>query len=454
MESINPATENVIRRYENHDASRTRNALDQSIRAFDAWRQTSFDHRADLMRKVAIVLRQRSAEFSSLMTSEMGKPIVAAEGEIEKCAVACDYYAEHAVSMLTVRAMPSDATRSFVRFDPLGPILAIMPWNFPFWQFFRFAAPSLMAGNVAVLKHAANVPGCALAIEGVFHQAGFPAGIATALLIDNPTTEALIEDPAIAAVTLTGSTRAGRAVAGAAAKVLKKCVLELGGSDPFIVLRDVDVRKVAQAAAEARCVNAGQSCIAAKRFIVEEAVAGEFEAGFVDAMRAIKVGDPMLRGTQVGPLARADLRDSLHDQVRRSVEAGARLVTGGKPLDRKGYFYPPTVLTDVRPGMAAFDEETFGPVAAIVRAQDAEEAIALSNRSDFGLGASIWTRDIVKAERMAAQIESGMVFINGAVKSDPRIPFGGVKQSGYGRELSEFGIHEFVNIKSVWIKSD
>jgi succinate-semialdehyde dehydrogenase/glutarate-semialdehyde dehydrogenase len=386
------------------------------------------------------------------MTEEMGKPIAAAESEVDKCAWVCDYYAEHAAAFLSPEASATDAARSFVRFDPIGPVLAIMPWNFPFWQHFRFAAPAVMAGNVGVLKHASNVPGCALAIEDLFRRAGFPEGVMTTLLVPSARTAELIARPEIKAVTLTGSEAAGREVAAQAGRHLKKTVLELGGSDPFIVLDDADPIAAAEQAARARTINSGQSCIAAKRFLVEEAVADRFEAEFVRRMEALRVGDPMDRETEVGPLAREDLLTALDDQVSRSVAAGARLATGGRRLDRKGWFYPPTVLLGVRPGMPAFDEETFGPVAAVTRARDAAEAIELANRSRFGLGASIWTGDPARAEDLAREIEAGSVFVNGMVKSDPRLPFGGVKSSGYGRELAAFGIREFVNIKTVWIK--
>jgi acyl-CoA reductase-like NAD-dependent aldehyde dehydrogenase len=346
----------------------------------------------------------------------------------------------------------TDASRSFVRFDPLGPVLAVMPWNFPFWQVFRFAAPALMAGNVAVLKHAANVPGCALAIEEVFRRAGFPEGVMTTLLVASDRVAGLIRHPVIRAVTLTGSDRAGAAVASEAGRQIKKTVLELGGSDPFIVLADADPVWAAEQATKARTINTGQSCIAAKRFIVEEPAADPFERAFTERMAALKVGDPMDRSNDLGPLARKDLREALHDQVERTVKAGAELRTGGRPLGRKGYFYAPTVLTGVQPGMPAFEEETFGPVAAVIRARDADQAIALANRSPYGLAASVWTGDPKRGEDMAGAIEAGVVFVNGVVQSDPRLPFGGVKRSGYGRELSEFGIREFVNIKTVWVR--
>jgi succinate-semialdehyde dehydrogenase/glutarate-semialdehyde dehydrogenase len=404
------------------------------------------------MRRLAALLRAERATYGKLMTEEMGKPIAAAEAEADKCAWVCDFFAEHAESFLAPETIATDASRSFVRFDPLGPVLAIMPWNFPFWQHFRFAAPAVMAGNVAVLKHASNVPGCALAIEDLFRQAGFPEGVMTTLLVPSQRTAELIARPEIQAVTLTGSEAAGREVAAAAGKHLKKTVLELGGSDPFLVLDDADPVAAGREAAKARTVNSGQSCIAAKRFLVEEAVADRFEAELVRAMEGFTVGDPLDRATEVGPLAREDLLGTLDDQVSRSVAAGARVATGGRRLPRKGWFYAPTVLTGVRPGTPAFDEETFGPVAAVTRVRDAAEAIELANRSRFGLGASVWTSDPARAEDLARDIEAGSVFVNGAVKSDPRLPFGGVKSSGYGRELAAFGIREFVNVKTVWME--
>ena len=452
MRVVNPATEEVIREYAEHTHEEVRRGLERAEGAFGDWRKTSFVRRAELMREAARVLRSRKQELARLMTVEMGKPVAGAEAEVEKCAVCCDYFAEHAERYLATEVITTDATRSYVRYDPIGAVLAIMPWNFPFWQVFRFAAPTLMAGNVGVLKHAANVPGCALAIEDVFRRAGFPEGVFSSLLIDRRATEELIDHATIRAVTLTGSGAAGMSVGARAGKALKKSVLELGGSDAFIVLRDADVAKTAEAAANARCINSGQSCIAAKRFIVEESIAEAFERAFAEKMRALKVGDPMDRSTEVGPMARLDLLEDLHRQVEESIAQGARLLTGGKRVGRKGYFYEPTVLADVRPGMVAFDEETFGPVAAVTRARDVDDAVRLANHSRYGLGASIWTDDLELAERVAGEIEAGCVFVNGAVKSDPRLPFGGVKESGYGRELAAVGIREFVNIKTVWVK--
>jgi succinate-semialdehyde dehydrogenase/glutarate-semialdehyde dehydrogenase len=450
MRPIDPTTEQPLEDYPEHSPDQVNQLLNHAGDAFRRWRQVPLDERCRLMHAAGRALRERSAELSRLMMREMGKPIVAAEAEVEKCAACCDHFADHAAEYLAPRDITSDATHSFVRFDPLGAVLAIMPWNFPFWQVFRFAAPALVAGNVGVLKHAPNVPGCALAIEDVFRAAGFSAGVFTTLLVDTPAVPDIIRDPAIAAVTLTGSDRAGSAVASQAGAALKKCVLELGGSDPFIVLPDADIEATAKAAAAARTINSGQSCIAAKRFIVV-GDSGQFEKRFAEALQALKVGDPADRATDMGPLARLDLLENLERQVHASIAAGARLVTGGHRLPRKGYFYAPTLLADVKPGNPAFDEEVFGPVAALVRAKDVDDAVRLANASQYGLGASIWTRNAAAGEALAARVESGSVFINGPVKSDPRLPFGGIKRSGYGRELAAFGIHEFVNVKTVWV---
>ena len=452
MKAVNPATGEVIRDYPEHDEGQVREKLEQAERAFAAWRKVPFDERSRLVTAVADLLRERRDDYARLMTEEMGKPIGASESEIDKCAWACDFYAEHAERFLAPETVATDASRSLIRYDPLGPVLAIMPWNFPFWQHFRFAAPAVMAGNVSVLKHASNVPGCALAIEEVFRDAGFPEGVMTTLLVPSSRSKDLIRHPAIRAVTLTGSDRAGMEVAAEAGRCLKKTVLELGGSDPFVVLADADPAETAKQAARARTINSGQSCIAAKRFIVEEPVADRCEEELARAMESLTVGDPLDPDTDLGPLAREDLLRDLDDQVRRTVDAGATLRTGGERLSGKGWFYPPTVLSGVEPGMPAFDEETFGPVAAVIRARDTDHAIELANRSRFGLGASLWTGDSARGEALAGEIEAGCVFVNGIVKSDPRLPFGGVKHSGYGRELSEVGIREFVNIKTVWVK--
>jgi succinate-semialdehyde dehydrogenase / glutarate-semialdehyde dehydrogenase len=452
MKAVNPATGELIRDYPEHDEDEVSRRLQAAQQAFGSWRRFDFAERARHLTAVADLLRENQRDFARLMTEEMGKTLASAESEVDKCAWVCDFYAEHAADFLAIETVATDASRSLVRYDPLGPVLAIMPWNFPFWQFFRFAAPALMAGNVAVLKHASNVPGSALALEEAFREAGFPEGVVTTLLISSERAKRLIGHPAIRAVTLTGSDRAGMEVASEAGRCLKKTVLELGGSDPFIVLADVDPAEAARQAARARTINAGQSCVAAKRFIVEDEIADAFEGELVRAMEGLKVGDPMDSQTDVGPLARQDLLDDLDDQVRRTVKAGATLRTGGHRLEGQGWFYAPTVLTGVEPDMPAFDEETFGPVAAVIRARDTAHAVELANRSRFGLGASVWTGDALRGEKLAAEIEAGCVFVNGAVKSDPRLPFGGVKSSGYGRELSQVGIREFVNIKTVWVK--
>ena len=452
MKAINPATEELIREYPDHDAAQVERRLTLAAEVFPSWRDLAFAERAVLMKRAADLLRENRDRFARLMTAEMGKTLTAAESEVDKCSWVSDFYAEHAAEFLAEQAVTTDATRSFILYQPLGPVLAVMPWNFPLWQVFRFLAPGLMAGNVGLLKHASNVPGTALAIEALFHEAGFPEGVMTTLLVPSARTAELIRHPAVQAVTLTGSDKAGREVAAEAGRCLKKTVLELGGSDPFIVLADADPAEAARQAAKARTINSGQSCIAAKRFLVEEAIADRFEEEFVRRMEELQVGDPLDRATDVGPLAREDLLADLDDQVQRTVAAGARLATGGKRLPGKGWFYVPTVLLGVEPGMAAFDEETFGPVAAVTRARDAAHAVELANHSRFGLGASLWTADAERGAALAAGIAAGSVFVNGAVKSDPRLPFGGIKTSGYGRELSQAGIREFVNVKTLWVK--
>ncbi len=451
IQSVNPATGEILETFTATSPEELERILAKSRAAFLEWRTVPFAARAPRMREAARLLRQGKAELARTMTLEMGKPIVQAEAEVDKCAACCDYYADHAQAFLDEQPRETDASKSYVRFDPLGPVLAVMPWNFPFWQVFRFAVPALMAGNAGILKHASNVSRCALAIAAIFRDAGFPPGLFATVLLDSQAVAALIADPRIVAVTLTGSERAGSAVAGQAGRLLKKTVLELGGSDPFVVLADADLAAAAKAAADARLVNSGQSCIAAKRFIAVEAVADRFLNLFVDELRSRRMGDPLARDTQVGPQARMDLRDELHRQVEESIKRGAKRLLGGEIPSGKGAFYPPTVLAGVDKGMPAFDEETFGPVAAVVRAKDEDDAVRLANDSPFGLGASLWTQDRGRAEHLAAQIEAGAIFVNGIVKSDPRLPFGGIKRSGYGRELSEYGIREFVNIKSVWI---
>ena len=451
LQSINPATGEVLETFEPTSPAEVGRIVATAHDAFLAWRHAPFPARSRAMRRAAEILRARRAEYARTMALEMGKPVGQGEAEVDKCAWVCDFYAEHAETMLAEQPRATDAARSYVRFEPLGPVLAVMPWNFPFWQVFRFAAPALMAGNAGVLKHASNVPRCALQIEAVFRDAGFPRGLFATVLVGAAAVAGLVADPRIAAVTLTGSEGAGRGIAERAGRELKKTVLELGGSDPFIVLDDADVAVAATAAADARLVNSGQSCIAAKRFIVVESIADQFLEQFVEALRGRRMGDPLSPATQVGPQARVDLREALHRQVRESVERGAQLLLGGEVPAGPGAFYPPTVLAAVDRGMPAFDEETFGPVAATIRAKDEADAVRLANDSPFGLGASLWTRDRARAERLVAQIEAGTVFVNGLVKSDPRLPFGGIKRSGYGRELSEYGIREFVNVKSVWI---
>jgi succinate-semialdehyde dehydrogenase / glutarate-semialdehyde dehydrogenase len=451
MQSINPATEEVLASFDEHSEREVDQALDHSIDSFRTWRQQPFSQRAKLMLGASLVLRRDAGHLAELITLEMGKPLAQSRAEIEKCAWCCEYFAENAGSFLADIPKAGSGTESYVAFDPLGPVLAIMPWNFPFWQVFRFAAPALMAGNVGVLKHASNVPQCALAIEQVFRQAGFPNGAFQTLLIPGRRALGLVDDPRIAAVTLTGSEEAGTRVAEASGRMLKPNVLELGGSDPFIVLEDADVEAAARVAIDARFQNAGQSCIAAKRFIVVESVAGEFEERFRNGIEELVIGDPTDAATRIGPLAKDDLLDTLEEQVQQSVNAGATIATGGQRLDRRGYFYAPTLITGVRKGMPVFTEETFGPAAALITAADAAQAVALANDSRFGLAASLWTRDVDRGKVIAREIESGSVFINGMVASDPRLPFGGVKHSGYGRELADFGIREFVNIKTIWI---
>jgi succinate-semialdehyde dehydrogenase/glutarate-semialdehyde dehydrogenase len=453
MKSVNPATEEVLAEYPEHTWEQIESACAAAQTAFTAWRRTPVMQRCDLLRRAAGVLRERRSALAPLMTQEMGKTIAASEAEIDKCVFGFEYFAQQAPKFLAPLPMLSDATSSYVRFDPLGVVLAIMPWNFPIWQALRFAIPALVAGNTVLLKHAPNVPGCALAIEKLFADAGFPKGVFTSLLVsDNSIAERIVASPCLAAVTLTGSERAGSTVASIAAKSLKKTVMELGGSDPFIVLDDTDLEPVVASAVDARCQNNGESCIAAKRFIVHEKVAPRFEEMFASAMGALKVGDPMDRATKIGPLARLNLLENLRKQTEATIKEGARLATGGHRRPGKGFFFEPTVLTDVEPFMTAFKEETFGPVAAVIRAKDLDHAVQLANETRYGLGASIWTADLDRAQKLAAEIDAGAVFINGIVKSDPRLPFGGIKNSGWGRELSDFGIREFVNVKTVWIK--
>lgn len=449
--SINPATGAELARLDDHDPAAIDAALDAAVAAQRAWRRTPVTDRVQLLRAIAATLRAGLPRYAALITAEVGKPIVEAEAEVEKCARNCDYYAQNAAAFLADEPVASNATESAIVHDPLGVVLAIMPWNYPLWQFFRFIAPALAAGNGAVLKHANNVPQCALLIAEIMQAAGCPNGLFATLLIPSEAVAGLIADDRIAAVTLTGSTEVGAIVASQAGKALKKQVLELGGSDPFIVLADADIEQAAATAVTARFINVGQSCINAKRFIVEEGVADAFVAAFRAGVEALVVGDPADRATQLGPMARANLRDTLHTQVRATIAQGATLVTGGQPLDRPGFFYAPTILDHVTPDMVAAREETFGPAAAIIRVGDADEAIRIANATEFGLGAALWTRDLARARTLARAIDAGAVFINGMVASDPRLPFGGIKKSGYGRELGVAGAREFTNMKTLWI---
>jgi succinate-semialdehyde dehydrogenase/glutarate-semialdehyde dehydrogenase len=451
--TINPATgEEQPTYFETLTPAQIERKLATADEAFRAHRRTSIAERAAKLRLAGEVLANEKEKFARLMTMEMGKTFKAAIAEAEKCAWVCRFYADHAAEYLADERIETDAKQSYVRYLPLGPVLAVMPWNFPFWQVFRFAAPGLIAGNVGLLKHASNVPRCALAIEEIFRRAGFAEGVFQTLLVGADAVAGILDDPRVKAATLTGSTPAGSSVAERAGKRLKKTVLELGGSDPFIVMPSADLDRAAETAAKARCINNGQSCIAAKRFIVHADVYDAFAERFVRAMEAQQVGDPMLPGTDVGPLAMASTRDDVERQVRDSVAAGARVLTGGERIDGPGFFYPPTILADIPERAPAYREEVFGPVALLFRAADVDEAIALANDSDFGLGSSVWTREKTEARRFVDELEAGMTFVNAMVASDPRLPFGGVKQSGYGRELGRVGIHEFVNIKSVWME--
>ncbi len=450
--SINPATGKTLETYQAMSPEAAATVVTQIGRAYTDWRRTPFAARAALLRAIAVRLREESDALATLMAREMGKPIVQGRAEAEKCAWVCEYYAEHGEAFLASEPIPTDASRSLVAYQPLGVVLAVMPWNFPLWQVFRAAAPTLMAGNAMALKHASNVTGAALAIERIIREAGAPEHLFRTLLIGSDAVADVIAHPAVRAVTLTGSTPAGQAVAMAAGRALKKSVLELGGSDPYIILEDADLEQAVQACVASRLINSGQSCIAAKRFIVPASIQDEFEHRFVALMGVKTVGDPLDPVVDVGPLARHDLRDDLHRQVELSIQAGARPLLGGDLPDSVGAFYPPTVITDVGPGMPAYEEELFGPVAAVIPVADADEAIAVANDSAFGLGAAVFTGDVERGQRIATtELEAGSCFVNAVVRSDPRLPFGGIKESGYGRELGQFGIREFVNIKTVYV---
>ena len=451
-QTINPATGKTEKVFKEHSSNQVMVMIDAVNDAFMKWRETDFLFRAMLMKNAAQILREQKEHYGKILTLEMGKPITQAIAEVEKCALVCEYYADNAEKILSEEIVQTDASQSYVRFDPIGIVLAIMPWNFPFWQVFRFAVPALMAGNVCMLKHASNVPMSALAIEEIFMTAGFPENTFKTLLIGSSLVKEIIDHPFVKAVTLTGSEQAGKQVASLSGSKLKKIVLELGGSDPFIVLDDADIDDAVKTAVTARLINNGQSCITAKRFIVVKKVYDEFEKKFVDAMSKVKIGDPMNKETELGPIAREDLLHELETQVKQSVEKGAVVLCGGKRINQEGFYYEPTILSNLCKGMPAYDDEIFGPVTSLIKAKDENDAINIANDSAFGLGASLWTSNITKAKVLASKIESGSVFINGMVKSDPRLPFGGIKNSGYGRELSHYGIKEFVNIKTVWIK--
>jgi succinate-semialdehyde dehydrogenase / glutarate-semialdehyde dehydrogenase len=453
ISSRNPATGELLKSFDELDSTLIEGKLQRSARAFSRHRRTPMGERARLMRRTAQILEEEKEQLARLMTLEMGKPIRAAIAEAEKCAAVCRYYAENAERFLADEAVEAGKQSSLIRYQPLGIVLAIMPWNFPFWQAFRFIAPGLMAGNVGLLKHASNVPQCALAIEDVLTRAGFSNGEFQTLIVGSAAVERLIRDPRISAVTLTGSEQAGSAVARVAGECLKKTVLELGGSDPFIVMASANVELAAATAVTARTINNGQSCIAAKRFIIADPIYDEFEQRFAEGMRALRVGDPLDPATEIGPLATESIRDELHEQVRETVQRGARLVTGGTMMDGDGWFYEPTVLADIPYGSPAHRDELFGPVASLFRVADIDEAIRVANDSVFGLGSAAWTEDAAEQRRFGDEIEAGLVFINGMVASDPRLPFGGVKRSGYGRELGRVGIREFVNIKTVVVEA-
>jgi succinate-semialdehyde dehydrogenase/glutarate-semialdehyde dehydrogenase len=451
-QSLNPATEELLEIYPEIDDAGLERALEQAQGAFRAWRRTAFADRARLLRRAADLLDDRAEAHARLMALEMGKPLGDGVAEARKCALNLRYYADHGEAFMRDQHVRSDASESWVAYEPLGPILAIMPWNYPYWQVYRFAAPALMAGNTVLLKHAPNTPQCALEMEDVMRAAGFPEHVFKSLFLTNDQAARVIEDPRVAGVTLTGSTAAGRKVAATAGKALKPSVMELGGSDPFIIFPDANLEEAAKVAAFARCLNGGQSCIAAKRFLVQEDILNGFLADFVEAMTSRVVGDPLKAETQIGPMARRDLRDALAEQVRRSIAAGAKALCGGEAPSGRGFFYPPTVLVNVPPDCPAATEELFGPVAVVIPFKDEADAIRIANDTPYGLGAALWTTDKERIGRMVPQLEAGAVFVNGFVKSDPRLPFGGIKTSGFGRELAREGMLEFVNQKTVWVR--
>lgn len=451
IKSINPYNQSVLNEFEEYSNLKLEYAMDLAQNTFSHWKGTSFAERSRLMHTLANLLEERIESLARIISLEMGKIILESRAEILKCAWVCRYYAEHAEQFLSDEPLPLKEANSYISYDPLGVILAIMPWNFPLWQVFRFAAPGIMAGNVGLLKHASNVPQCAIEIEKLFLEAGFPAGVFQSLIIGSGKVNRIIDDSRIRAVTLTGSDIAGRKVAERAGRNLKKLVLELGGSDPFIILKDANITRSVDAAVKARMINCGQSCIAAKRFILDRNIADEFVNGFQDKMRSLSWGDPLKEDTNYGPLAREDLVLELGHQVDTSVQLGAKVLLGGERIDHKGNFYLPTILTNIRPGMPGFDQELFGPVASIITVNDCEEAIEVANKSRFGLAASLWTGDLDIAKKLAREIDAGAVFVNSMVASHPEVPFGGIKDSGYGRELSYLGIREFMNAKSIWI---
>ena len=453
LTAINPANGDTIKTYKQTSPEEAIKCVESAHQAFAVWKKMTLSQRAELMKRASQILMENKEAYAKIMALEMGKPIRQGRAEVEKCAWVCEYYAENAFKMLQPERIETDASKSFVSFQPLGAILTIMPWNYPFWQVFRFAAPGLMAGNAIVLKHASNVPGCSLAIEDIFNKAGFPESLFRNILIPGEQIKRVMEHPSIQAVTLTGSNSAGQAVAANAGKLIKKSVLELGGSDPYIILEDADIEAAAKTCVESRLLNSGQSCIAAKRFIVVETVRQQFENMFTEQMRGKKMGNPMEEDIDIGPMARFDLREDLHRQVVQSIAKGAKCLLGGEIPKGKGAFYPATVLSDVQKGMPAYEEEIFGPVGAIISVKDEREAVQVANDSPFGLGAAIFTGDIERGERIAThELEAGCCFVNAFVKSDPRLPFGGIKSSGYGRELSHYGIKEFVNIKTVYVQ--